>query len=44
MNSDMGCNAEVRNVEKKWKVITNTVTLWSNVPCPIVRPEVGTLI
>jgi len=42
MDSDIGWNAVVGNVEKKCKVITNTVTLWSNVPCPIVGAEVGT--
>jgi len=44
MDSGMGCTVEVRNVEKKTKVITNRITLCSNIPCPFVGPEVGTLV
>jgi hypothetical protein len=44
MDSDKGGKAVVGNVEKRWKVTNNTVTLWSNVPCLIVGAEVGTLL
>jgi hypothetical protein len=43
MDSDMDWNAVVGNVEKKWKVTTNTITVWNNVPCRVVGAEVGTL-
>ena len=44
MDSVMGSNAVVGNVEKKWEIPTNLITLWSKVARRVVGAEVCTFL